>query len=97
MPNTASGIPKESILFFGDGCPHCKIVDDFVVTNKVHDKVQFTTKEVWNNQDNAILMTKIWKQCGLSTVDGMGVPFYWDGANCYNGQDEIINYFKTKI
>lgn len=97
LPSKVSGIPKESILFFGDGCPHCKVVEDFIVANDVRKKIQFDTKEVWSNQSNALLMTKIWNQCGLSVQSGMGVPFYWDGTSCYSGQEEIINYFKTKI
>ncbi len=97
LPSKVAGIPKESILFVGEGCPHCKIVEDFISANGVNKKIQFTTKEVWNNQDNALLMTNIWKQCGLNTKNGMGVPLYWDGTNCFSGQDEIINLFKTKI
>ncbi len=97
LPSKVAGIPKDAILFVGEGCPHCKIVEDFISANGVDKKVQFSTKEVWHDQDNALLMTKIWKQCGLSTQDGMGVPLYWDGTQCFNGQEEIINYFKTKI
>lgn len=97
MPSKVSGIPKEATLFVGEGCPHCKIVEDFIAANGVDKKIQFTTKEVWHNQDNAVVFAKVWNQCGLSTVNGMGVPLYWDGANCYSGQDEIMNYFKTKL
>lgn len=97
LPSKVAGIPKEAILFVGEGCSHCKIVEDFIAANGVNKKVQFSTKEVWHDQDNALLMTKIWKQCGLSTQDGMGVPLYWDGTRCYRGQDEIMNFFKTKI
>jgi len=97
LPGKVSGVPKEAVLFVGDGCPHCKIVEDFISTNKVDQKVQFTTKEVWHNQDNALLMTKVWNQCGLNTQDGMGVPLYWDGTHCYSGQEEIMTYFKTKL
>ncbi len=97
LPSKVSSIPKESILFYGEGCPHCKIVDEFISANDIKSKVQFSSKEVWNNQANAALMTKIWNQCGLSKQTGMGVPLYWDGTTCYRGQDEVINYFKTKI
>jgi len=97
LPNKVSGIPKDSVLFVGEGCPHCKVVEDFIIANDIDKKIQFSTKEVWHKQENAILMTKVWNQCGLSTQNGMGVPLYWDGSQCYNGQDEIINFFKTKL
>ncbi len=97
LPSKVSGVPKDAILFVGEGCPHCKVVEEFITTNGVDKKVAFTIKEVWHNQNNALLMTKIWNQCGLNTQDGMGVPLYWDGTRCYSGQDEIMDYFKTKI
>ncbi|EKD43946.1 MAG: hypothetical protein ACD_72C00062G0001 [uncultured bacterium] len=96
FPNKASGLPTTSILFVGQGCPHCKNVEDFIVANQVDKKVQFETKEVWYNQANAILMNKVWKQCGLNPTN-MGVPLYWDGSTCYNGEIEIVDYLKSKI
>lgn len=90
-------VPKNAILFEGDGCPHCKIVNDFIVANNVKSKIQFETQEVFNNEANAAVMAKVWRACGLSNSKGMGVPLYWDGSTCYRGDQEVINYFKTKL
>jgi len=95
-PNPASSLPKEPVLFVGEGCPHCQKVEDFIKNNEVDKKINFSVKEVWYNQGNAILMNKVWKQCGLNPRN-MGVPFYWDGNNCLSGEVEIINYFQSKI
>jgi glutaredoxin len=96
-PKKVSGVPKEAILFVGEGCPHCKKVEEFITANEVRKKIQFTTKEVWYNQDNALIMAKVWKQCGLNDQGGMGVPLYWDGTSCFNGDQEIINLFQSKL
>jgi glutaredoxin len=83
------------VLFYGDGCPHCENVDAFVAENGIETKVPFVKKEVFNNQTNAAEMADFAKQCGLAT-DSIGVPFLWDGRNCFTGDIDIINFFKGK-
>ncbi|OGH83838.1 MAG: hypothetical protein A2261_02275 [Candidatus Magasanikbacteria bacterium RIFOXYA2_FULL_44_8] len=87
------------IFFYGDGCPHCLNVEKFVADNKVEDKIKFEKLEVFNNQDNLTQMLRYTKKCGLTGDQGMGVPVYWDGAaaQCYSGDEPIINFLKTKI
>jgi len=47
-------MPEGIILFYGEGCPHCKVVDDFITENKIEDKVKFSTDfgesggDMWN-------------------------------------------------
>jgi hypothetical protein len=91
-------MPPGTIFFYGDGCSHCKNVEDYMIANKVEEKVTFGKKEVFNNQDNAKLLGKAAKFCGLPT-DKVGVPFLWDGQNqkCLMGEVDIINFFSEKI
>lgn len=97
-PTKTSGLPTQATLFVGDGCPHCKKVEDFIASNGVDKKYTFETKEVWHNESNAVIMNTVWQHCGLSTQNGgMSVPLFWDGTTCYNGDEEIINLFKTKL
>jgi len=89
-------IPEEIVLFYGDGCPHCKIVDDFVLQNKVEEKLTFKHLEVWNNKENQILLGQIVEKCSI-VADQVGVPFLYDGAGkCYMGDVDVINFFKEK-
>jgi len=83
------------VLFYGDGCPHCKIVDEYIEANNVAERFKFRKMEVFNNRGNAALMNKYAKDCGLDTSKGMGVPFLFDGSRCLIGDQDIINYFKT--
>ena len=83
------------ILFYGDGCPHCKIVDDFIKANNVESKIKFTRLEVFNNRDNGKILLERAKACGLAT-DQVGVPFLWDGKTCIMGDQDTINFFKTQ-
>jgi glutaredoxin len=83
------------ILFYGDGCPHCAIVEDYINKNKIQEKIPLIQKEVYYNQNNAKDLKAKAKICGLPT-DSIGVPFLWDGEKCLIGNQDIINFFKQK-
>ena len=83
------------ILFYGDGCPHCAIVEEYIKENSIGDKISFAQKEVYYNQNNAKELEAKAKICGLPT-DSIGVPFLWDGEDCLIGDQDIINFFKQK-
>ena len=83
------------ILFYGDGCPHCAIVEKYIEENKIKDKISFAQKEVYYNQSNAKELEEKAKICGLPT-DSIGVPFLWNGEKCLIGDQDIIDFFKQK-
>ncbi len=87
---------SQIILFYGDGCPHCAIVEKYIKENKIQDKISFIQKEVYYNQNNARELEAKAKICGLPT-DSIGVPFLWDGEKCLIGDQDIINFFKEKV
>jgi len=88
-------LSNQIILFYGDSCPHCALVEKFVAENNIGAKIIFTQKEVYNNQDNAKELEAKAKICGIPT-DSIGVPFLWDGEKCLIGDQDIINFFKQK-
>ena len=87
---------NQIILFYGDGCPHCAIVEDYIENNNIKEKLSFGEKEVYYNQNNANDLAQKAQMCGIST-DSIGVPFLWDGLKCYVGDQEIIDFFNEKI
>jgi len=92
-------IQKETtsiILFYGDGCPHCEIVDEYLKENNIKDKINFEHKEVYNNKQNSNLLVEKAKICGMN-INSIGVPFLWDGEKCLVGDRDIIEFFKLKI
>jgi len=84
------------ILFYGDGCPHCAIVEDYIKNNNIKERLSFKEKEVYYNRKNADDLAAKAKICGIST-NYIGVPFLWDGEKCFIGDQDIINFFKQKI
>jgi len=87
---------SEIILFYGDGCPHCEKVEEYIKTNKIDEKVQFDFKEIWYNKDNAAVMKEKADICKIPE-DELGVPLLFDGAKCYVGEVEITDFFNKKI
>lgn len=87
--------PNTYEYFWGDGCPHCKIVADFMETWSGKDKIKIKKLEVWNNTKNAALMNERAKVCNIKRTE-MGVPFMItpDGT-CLAGDQPIIAHFKS--
>ena len=82
------------ILFTGDNCPHCKNVEDYILQNKIQSKLSFQELEVYNNIANSKLLTEKTKQCNLSSL---GVPLFFDGKNCIQGDNLIIDFLSAKV
>ena len=85
-------------LYIGQGCPHCAKVEEFIKANKVDEKIAFDLKEVWYNKDNANDLNAKADICKIPQND-LGVPLLFDKPNskCYVGEDEITNFFNSKI
>lgn len=86
----------EIVLYYGNGCLHCAIVDEYINKNNIREKLRFKEKEVYFNKENAKDLAEKAKICGIS-LDYIGVPFLWDGSKCYVGDKEIIDFFSQKI
>ncbi len=86
---------SQIVLFYGDGCPHCALVEKFIAENNIQTKVQFTKKEVYYNKQNADDLAGKARLCGMPT-DSIGVPFLWDGKICFVGDQPIIDFLKRK-
>ena len=83
-------------LYWGEGCPHCKNVDEFLSTWEKKDEVKIEKFEVQQNQTNSANMTKRAKSCGIDTTKGLGVPFLLTSdSKCLTGDTPIIDYFKS--
>lgn len=58
------------IEFYGDGCPHCKAMEDKVENLQENEDLNIKQLEVWNNDENAEKKQELDNgKCG-------GVPFF---------------------
>jgi len=86
------------ILFYGNGCPHCIKVEEFLDTNKASEKTSYEMKEVWGSDENRDLMMEKVAACGMDSGT-VGVPFLWDGESgtCLIGDEQVIEFFQAKL
>lgn len=94
--DTSSGFDvTKTTYFYGEECPHCQRVSEFLTSNNVADKVVFEKREVWHDSKNARQMNDAVKLCQLSVQD-VGVPMVFDNGKCIVGEPEVMSFFKEK-
>ena len=85
------------VFYYGNTCPHCADVEEWMKENKIEEKLTITKKEVYDNAANAQELQKAAKSCGLAT-DSIGVPFlYTPEGECLLGTPDIINYLQNSL
>jgi len=91
---------SDYILFYGSTCPHCKIVEEYITTNQIDQKLHIDQVEVYDNKSNASLFsTTVQKICpDQLTTEGLPVPFLVDQKNnkCVVGDTPITDYLSEK-
>ncbi len=93
--NSPTPLPSYFEYFWGDGCPKCETVEEFLNSWEKKDEVQIVKKEVWNNQINANLMLERARYCGINPNQGLGVPFlFTPEGQCIIGDAPIIDYLE---
>lgn len=83
------------ILYYGDSCPHCKIVEQYINENGIIKKYDIVQKEVFQDQNNAKDLGEKALGCGIKT--DIGVPFLYYKSQCFMGDQDIINFFKKDV
>ena len=84
------------ILFYGIGCPHCLIVDNYIEENKIEERMSFEHLEIYYNKSNSNLLAEKASACGLNT-NRIGVPLLWENNRCFIGDRQIIEFLDNKI
>lgn len=99
--NNNSALQNDLVLFYGSTCPHCKVVEEFIKTNKIDEKLKIGQLEVYENKDNAKTMASIvQKVCpDQLTEQGIAVPFLVDTKNnqCIVGDTPINDYLTNQV
>ena len=81
--------------YWGNGCPHCKVVAEFMETWEKKDTVKMDKFEVWYNSKNAQRFNERAKICNFKPEE-MGVPvLITPDSKCFTGDTPIIDYLKS--
>ena len=90
-------------IFWGDGCPHCKHLAEFLgeKQSEIGGKISLYTFEVWKDKNNLAFLKSFGKFLGENPK---GVPYIIIGNKTYSGfsetdeetKQEIIDLIKTE-
>lgn len=84
------------IFFYGNTCPHCKDVEEWMKENRIEDKLEIVKKEVYDSRENAQELSSSAQKCGLDT-NNIAVPFlYTPEGKCLIGTPDIVGYLSQK-
>lgn len=89
-------LPSENTLYFSFTCPHCKIIEQFILDNNITSKINITQKEVSLNQENAKELISVGKFCKLPKRYIGAIPLFYADKRCYIGDVDITNILKNK-
>lgn len=91
---TSPDLPDSYEYYWGEGCPHCANVEEFLSTWENKGRIQIDKKEVYNDRGNIALFKSRAKYCELSS-NQIGVPFlFTPDGECLVGDTPIINLFE---
>jgi thiol-disulfide isomerase/thioredoxin len=85
--------------FFGSTCTHCQELDQFIKQKKIDDKLSLTKLEVFENPENAQLMTRAAEKCklDLNNPSSLGVPFVYYQNQCYIGTPAAEKFLEKQV
>jgi len=91
---------SDLILYWGEGCPHCENVKDYIKANNLDQKLKINQEEVYSDKQNQQeLRNSIIKYCPeIDITKGIGVPMGFDPKEnkCIQGDKPIIDFINQK-
>ena len=83
LPFTVSAKELNLYLFYGDGCPHCASLEEYLDSKYGSNKnIKLYKYEVWYDEDNQ----NLWEEVGEALeVPGQGVPYLVVGEQVIQG------------
>ena len=88
--------PAPPIIFWGRGCPHCGIVNDFIKKHNLDNLLSLDHKEIYTNPENAQEFNRICEEHSIGLLD-RGVPMMYTEGQCIIGDQPIIKYLDQKL
>ncbi len=87
--------PTGAVFYYGEECPHCHDVLEYLAENDIASKVDFEEKETWHDEKNNDELLARAKVCGYAP-NQIGVPFLYADGECYIGTPDVVGYFREQ-
>ncbi len=90
-------IAPQVYFFYGDGCPHCALVEPVIDQLAVkYPDVRMEKMEVYKNRDNALKLNDMFESHDV-TADNRGVPVVFLNGTYFLGDKPIIENLEKEI
>jgi|GEM_PF-5721688 len=91
-----SPVKQQYVLFYGETCPHCHVVMDWMDETGIDSRLDIARKEVYSNPQFSEQMKLAAQNCGITS---MGVPFLYDASQkeCVVGSTPIIDHLTAEL
>lgn len=87
--------PAELEYYWGNGCPHCEVVAEFLDSWDKKDEVTINKFETWYNKENESRLQAVGAYCNIPS-NQVGVPLlFTPDGQCLIGDTPIIDYLKS--
>ncbi|RJR26793.1 cytochrome c biogenesis protein [candidate division WWE3 bacterium] len=96
LPVLSSAQENKIYFFYGNGCPHCAVVEEYFEKNGFFDKYPIENKEIYFNRDNAFLYNALMGKLGVPEQQ-RGVPTLVVGDKVFVGDKPIIDNFELAV
>lgn len=88
VPNTTG----QPILFYGNTCPYCEVVENWLEETQFEQQVSLVKKEIYDDSDNMQEFLEVARGCALASKE-TGVPLvYTPDLQCLIGPAAITEY-----
>lgn len=84
---------NRAVLYYGNGCPHCSEVENFIENNTFDFSIE--QKEIYQNKINTEEFNQVCTEEGIGLMN-RGVPLLYAENECFIGDKQIISYLSTK-
>jgi len=89
------------IFYWGEGCPHCENVENWLKENNKDQKIKISSKEVYKNKENQDQLFSIAQEYCPEIIENgnIGVPTGFDPKSnkCIQGDTPIIDFLTDKL
>ena len=94
-PIYAQNATAKIYFFYGIGCPHCSIVEQYFEKKDLYAKYPIEKKEIYFDRDNAVFFNSTLDTLGVPG-DARGVPMVVMGDQVIIGDKPIVDGFISK-
>jgi glutaredoxin len=87
---------KELVVYFKPTCPHCKILENYLVENQLYKVFDIKKLDVTSDSVNRVALENAHRNC-IGAREDLVVPMVTQGGKCAMGEADSIRFLKSLL